>query len=386
MKKDSLIKIFLVDDDHFSMELNKQHLQSLGYTDVSTFSDGQTCLNHLMEQPAVVFVDHMMEPMDGLTLLRKIKRFDQDILIVFISGQEDLEVAVSALKYGAFDYIIKGDDQSEKLAAVMHKVVTLLAEMKMQQKKKRWFGLLPVALLAMAGMLLLTSCAPQNILKADASIKEDPAVFQLDSNYQYRIRKDDKVSISVWDHDDLSVGSIYGIYNSNEVYGKWLLVDINGNISVPQVGEVHAAGMSVVEMEDYLRKSYGKFIKTPIVEVKVLNREVSVIGEVKSPGKFLLEKERYTLIDALSRAGDFDFYANRSEVKVVRNVDGQPKSVTVNLSELKNYSTSNIYLQPGDVVYVPSRKVKVWDKRAGSVIIPATAIITTALLVVSAMN
>jgi polysaccharide biosynthesis/export protein len=383
--KRTATKIFLVDDDLFSMELNKQHLKTLGYDDVSAFTDGQSCINHLVEEPRVVFVDHRMEPMDGLTLLKKIKRFDPEILTVFISGQEELEVAIDALKYGAFDYIIKGEDLSNKIASVMHKVATLQAELELR-KKRKWLGFFPALVIAAAALLALSSCTPQNILSSDPSIKEAPEIFAFDTAYQYRIRQDDKISISVWDHDDLSVGSIYGIYNSNEVYGKWLLVDINGNISVPQIGEVTAAGKTVVEMESFLRQSFAKIIKNPVVEVKVLNREVTVIGEVKNPGKVLLEKEHYTLLDVLGKSGDFDFYADRSKVKVVRDVAGQPKSVTVDLSELKNYTSSNIFLQPGDVVYVPTRKSKVWDKRSGSIIIPATALITTAVLVASAIN
>ena len=71
---------------------------------------------------------------------------------------------------------------------------------------------------------------------------------------------------------------------------------------------------------------------------------------------------------------------------VVRMVEGQPKSVTVDLTQLSSYASSNVYLLPGDVVYVPSRKAKVWDKRSGSIVVPATAIITTAVLVATALK
>ncbi len=374
-----------MDDDQFSLEVHKQHLHNLGYTDVQVFADGQACLNELVEQPAVVFIDHMMEPMDGLTLLKKIKRFDPHILTVFVSGQEDLAVAIDALKYGAFDYLIKGADLKDRMTAVMHKIESMLAQLSVSQKKK-WFQFLPSLNFLWLLAIVLSSCASQNMFQKDPSIKEDPSVFVLDTSYQYRIRTDDKISISVWDHDDLSVGSIYGIYNSNEVYGKWLLVDAKGNISVPQIGEVHVLGKSVLELENQFREAYARYIKSPIVEVKVLNKEVTILGEVKTPGKLLLEKEHNSLVEAIGRAGDFDFYADRTHVQVIRNVNGEPKSVTVDLSLLKNYSTSNVYLQPGDVVYIPSRKSKVWDKRSGSIVVPATAIITTAVLVATTLR
>lgn len=387
MNATSSPKIFLVDDDQFSIELNRQHLKNLGYSNVSVFTDGQTCLNHLVEQPVVVFVDYNMEEMDGLTLLKKIKRFDPHIFTVFVSGQEQMEVAVDALKFGAFDYIIKGEQSETRIAAVMAKIMHIIAELK-QQHKKGWRRFLPV--LSIVTLLIVsivgTGCSSLNMLQKDPSIKEDPSVFVKNEAYQYTIRKDDKVSISVWDHDDLSVGSIYGIYNSNEVYGKWLMVDANGKIPVPQVGEVIAENKTVLELESDLRTAYSKFIKQPIVEVKVLNKEVTVLGELKTPGKYLLEKEHNTLIEMLGKAGDFDFYADRSKVMVVRMVEGQPKSVTVDLTQLSSYASSNVYLLPGDVVYVPSRKAKVWDKRSGSIVVPATAIITTAVLVATTLK
>jgi polysaccharide export outer membrane protein len=378
-------KIFLVDDDPFSLEMNRQQLANLGYTEVTTFTDGQTCLNHLVMEPQVVIVDHIMAPMNGLDLLKKIKRFDPNIYIVFVSGQDDMKVAVDALKFGAFDYIIKGQDELEMLGKVMNKIqqVNQLIKVKSVNPFRRIFGFLSLMIM---GTMLLTSCSAPNVFQKDASIKEDPSVFKADTNYQYRIRKDDKVSISVWDHDDLSVGSIYGIYNSNEVYGKWLLVGADGNITVPQLGEVNVAGKTILETEAALRKDLNRFIKNPVVEVKVLNKEVTVMGEMKSPGKFLLEKENNNLVELLGRAGDFDFYADRKNVQVIRDVNGESKSITVDLTQLENYTRSNIYLKPGDVVYVPTRKSKVWDKRSGSIIIPATAIITTMVLVATAIN
>jgi polysaccharide biosynthesis/export protein len=387
MTAHSTLKIFLVDDDSFSTELNRQLLSNLGYTDISVFTDGQTCLNHLVEQPAVVFVDHNMEPMDGLALLKKIKRFDPQIFTVFVSGQEQMEVAVDALKYGAFDYIIKGEQAETRIAAVMAKIIQVRATFA-QQQKKGWRKFMPVFQLAVLAFLALamSSCSSQNMLQKDPSIQEDSTVFVRQEAYQYTIRKDDKVSISVWDHDDLSVGSIYGIYNSNEVYGKWLMVDANGKIPVPQVGEVQAENMTVIALEESLRIAYSKFIKQPIVEVKVLNKEVTILGELKTPGKYLLEKEENTLVELLGKAGDFDFYADRAKVMVVRIVNGQPKSITVDLTQLSNYAKSNVYLLPGDVVYVPSRKAKVWDKRSGSIVVPATAIITTAVLVATTLK
>ncbi|ARK10854.1 response regulator [Fibrivirga algicola] len=141
------LTIFLVDDDPFCGRMYEQHVRNLGHTNVTLFNDGQDCLNRLTEQPDIIFLDYHMEPMDGLEVLRKIKRFSPDIFLVIVSGQEDLNVAVNALKYGAFDYIIKGDNDFEKITSVLTKIQDVMEMLKQRPpgKMQKLFSLLGVA-------------------------------------------------------------------------------------------------------------------------------------------------------------------------------------------------------------------------------------------------
>jgi DNA-binding NtrC family response regulator len=121
-----LSKIFIVDDDIFCREMYAHHIKNLGYTDIVSFDNGQDCINHLTEEPDIILLDHRMEPLDGIELLKKIKRFNPDIYIVLISGQEDMQVAINALKYGAFDYIIKGGNDVEMITAILKKIANVM--------------------------------------------------------------------------------------------------------------------------------------------------------------------------------------------------------------------------------------------------------------------
>lgn len=122
MKDPKLRKIFLVDDDPFSLTLYEQLLIGLGYTCVVTINSGTECLNQLSQAPEIIFLDHNMSDMNGLTTLQKIKRFNPDIYVVLVSGQEDMGVTVDALKYGAFDYIIKGNNESSRIQDVLKRI------------------------------------------------------------------------------------------------------------------------------------------------------------------------------------------------------------------------------------------------------------------------
>ncbi len=236
------------------------------------------------------------------------------------------------------------------------------------------------------GSVLLCSCSTQNLFRKSA-IAGDTAAFAARPDYQYVIRKDDKINLSIWDHEDMSVGSVYGIYNSNEVYGKWLIVDAAGAITLPKLGAVSVAGKTVTEAEAALREQYKKWIVNPIIDLKVLNKEVTVLGELRSPGKYTLERDNNYLLDVIARAGDFDTYANKKKVRVVRkDAAGAPRMIAVDLTRSDSYFTQNVQLQPGDIIYVPARSGKGFEKRAGATLVPIATTVTAIVLLSSLLK
>ena len=127
LKKDS--KVFIVDDDTFCRELYAQYLKNMGFYDIHLFDSGQECVNNLALRPDIVLLDHTMGEMDGLETLKKVKRFNPDIYIVVISGDETKQTPINALKFGAFDYITKGDRDEEMITRVLNKVVNVMGFM-----------------------------------------------------------------------------------------------------------------------------------------------------------------------------------------------------------------------------------------------------------------
>lgn len=227
---------------------------------------------------------------------------------------------------------------------------------------------------------ILFSCVTSNILmepeaKQTSSTKSLNACFNFDSNYEYKIRKNDKVSISVWGQDELSVGSIYGVYNSNEIYGKWLMVDNNGNIEIPKIGSKNILNLTTTQLKDTLKNLYSKWLLNPIVDVKILNKEVTILGEVKAPQTLVIDRDRITLFDAISKAGGFEYYADLKYIKIVRQNGDEVITSNINITKSEEYLSRNIYLNPGDIVIVNSKKHKDFDKRI-STIVPFTATIS----------
>ena len=234
--------------------------------------------------------------------------------------------------------------------------------------------------------LLFASCKTQNVFQQSKKERKKAGVdssFLYDPAYQYTIRKDDKVSFSIWEQDELSVGSVYGIYNSNEVYGKWLLVDANGNIEVPRIGTFYVEGYTIPQLKDTLKTIFKKWLVNPIVDAKVLNKEITVLGEVRNPSVIPVDKDRNTLLEIISKTGGFEFYANLKYVKVLRQEGENVRVATIDLTRSGDYLAKNIQLHPGDVVLVPSKGYKEFDKRI-STIIPFTSTITAAAIFLGA--
>ncbi|MGV3638516.1 MAG: polysaccharide biosynthesis/export family protein, partial [Flavobacteriales bacterium] len=116
----------------------------------------------------------------------------------------------------------------------------------------------------LVALLLLASCRVQPLLRSgDArSIDELRAG---DTLCAQPIRTDDKLTISVWNHDELSVGSVFTIYNTNESFGKWLLVDAHGEVPVPGVGIMKLGGLTCEQAQDTLRQRYAAQLRDPVV-------------------------------------------------------------------------------------------------------------------------
>ena len=140
MEQQKRERIFLVDDNQMSLQLYRHHLTNQGYSNVRCFSSGTTCLDAIMEVPDVVFLDYGMEVLNGIEVLRKIKRFNPDIYVVFISGQDDVRVAVKSMKYGALDYIVKGDGDCDRMTLAIEKVDKL--RKMVHNRRKKFLGIL----------------------------------------------------------------------------------------------------------------------------------------------------------------------------------------------------------------------------------------------------
>ncbi|HMR87276.1 MAG TPA: polysaccharide biosynthesis/export family protein [Saprospiraceae bacterium] len=234
-------------------------------------------------------------------------------------------------------------------------------------------------------IFLLDACKTQNLFhfspeKENEEIKLD-SIFRYRADYQHIIEIDNKVNISVWGQDELSIGSVYGIYNSNEVYGKWLMVDANGNIEIPKIGTMMVKGMTLPMLKDSIKSLISQWIANPIVDVKVMNKEITLLGEFRNPAVIHVDKDNNSLLELVAKAGGFEYYANLKSIKVLRQDGSKVKIANIDLTIASDEGARNIQLRPGDIIIAPSKKNKEFDKRISTIIPIATSATSAAILI-----
>ncbi len=112
---DKPFKIFVVEDNEWYNRLLVHHLSLNPDYEIESFSNGKDCINNLHKNPDVVTLDYRLPDMQGLDVLKKIKTENEEIQVILISEQNEIEVVVDLLKYGAYDYIVKSNDIRERL-------------------------------------------------------------------------------------------------------------------------------------------------------------------------------------------------------------------------------------------------------------------------------
>ena len=138
------------------------------------------------------------------------------------------------------------------------------------------------------------------------------------------------------------------------------LVDTNGNIDFPILGEIHVEGLTRMQLTELIKNKLieGDLIKDPIVTVQFLNFKISVMGEVGRPGSFTIAGDRITLLEALSMAGDLTIYGRRDRVGVIRENNGKRTILFHDLRSADIFNSPCYYLQQNDIVYVEPNKAK----------------------------
>ena len=161
------------------------------------------------------------------------------------------------------------------------------------------------------------------------------------------------------------------VTGSNTEAGGYL-VNADGTIQLPVLGNVKAAGLTKKELEDNITNLIlaKKLLVGPLVEIRFLNYEVTVLGEVTKPTVITVPSEKITLLKALGLAGDLTIYGRRENILLIREENGKTRTRHINLNSSDFFTSPYYYLQPNDVIYVEPNKAKVASSTRSTQLLP----------------
>jgi polysaccharide export outer membrane protein len=250
---------------------------------------------------------------------------------------------------------------------------------------KYFYTLIPVFL------FLLSSCVTQRDVEYLQDKSKTTLTVSEASIADYKIKPNDELYIQINSLDDATANIFSGtgvqqsLYMSTiQPYGASLIsfsVDKDGNVILPVIGKILVKDKTTAEVSNLIIESLTNILSQPVVSVKLVNRFVTVLGEVRNPGHFAVSQDKISIFDAIGLAGDVTDYGNRKKVLLVRNENGNNSRITVDLTKSGLMASQYYYIRPNDMIYIKPHK-KFWGMRQFQYNVILTTI-TTAILVYS---
>lgn len=228
----------------------------------------------------------------------------------------------------------------------------------------KYFFILKKSILLVLVSIVLFSCVSRKKMVYYQNI-ESMNNKEMTNSYEIKIQPDDLLMIIV-SCDDPEIAKPFNIGSSNQFQsgssnqqsGPTYLVDVNGVIDFPVLGKLTIGGMTRTQVMKMLNEKISLYIKKPLVTLTIKNYKVTVQGEVVSPGIYSFDSERFTLVDALIKAGDLKIQAKRKNILIIRQTDGVITYNRVDITKADFINSPFYYLRQNDMVYVqPNRLV-----------------------------
>lgn len=210
--------------------------------------------------------------------------------------------------------------------------------------------------------LLLNACATKEEIVYFYEGKEDLEGQKNLLEYEPKIEKNDvlRINVSSSSINEEIVAPFQMNTNSQQSGGgggqnlslTGYLVSPQGTINFPVIGEVKVEGLTRTEIQKNLESEIRRYVKDPIVDVRIVNFTVTVLGEVGSPGRVSITDGRVSVPEIIAMSGDITYNGRRENITIIREEDGSKKIGTIDMTETEFFSSDFYYLKQNDIVYV----------------------------------
>jgi len=228
-----------------------------------------------------------------------------------------------------------------------------------------------IIMLLFSVLLLSESCITRKDISYFQDITDSTKTQPINRSFDAIIQPGDILSIHVTSlsPEASSFFNVTGESMDQQVANTYL-VNADGNVEMPLIGQIKVAGNTSPVAKFLIRNKLEKYLADPTVSIRIRNFKVTVLGEVQSPGVYTIPNEKITLIEALGLAGDLTIFAQRSNVLIIREKDGQRQFMKIDLRSKEFFESEFYYLHSNDVVYVEPGKGRIASADAWYRILP----------------
>lgn len=217
-------------------------------------------------------------------------------------------------------------------------------------------------------IIILSSCVPQKKMLY-MQVKSDTdtlSSFKNDRKIDYRIQPGDNLYVRVVSLDEqttillnpLGSGGVTQVNSDASVYLNSYTVNESGYLDFPLTGEIFVKNMNTEEIKVALQIELQEYLKEFVIIVKLVNFNITLLGEVNRPGQYKIYQNSINLFEAVSMSGDLTDFANRNTVAIIRQTKTGSEVTYVDMTKRDILLSDYYYLKPNDIVYVTPVKGK----------------------------
>ncbi|HEY9003093.1 MAG TPA: polysaccharide biosynthesis/export family protein [Mucilaginibacter sp.] len=167
--------------------------------------------------------------------------------------------------------------------------------------------------------------------------------------------------------------------------GQTYQVEDDGDVALPVIGRIHVAGLTRAEAMKLIEDTYRKdVLKDPIIDLKIVNLKVTLLGEIRAQGNYPLIKDKTSLIEMIGEAGGLTERANEKNIKIIRGDPKNPQITEVDLSKTGTLADPRLILQNNDIIYIAENKRAVKNDQLqnfNTTVQPVLLLLNTALII-----
>ena len=235
---------------------------------------------------------------------------------------------------------------------------------------KNMSKLTKLGLAALLMAVLFASCVPQKkmlyLKEAQMAAENQSINYVNERSVNYRLQPGDNLYIRFINTvDERTASALTGDYSRTSssdasIYLQSYTLDEEGRIELPLVGKIDLLNLTVDEAKERLQTALDKYINQTTIIVKLSNFNLTVLGEVNRPGMYKVYQSQINLFEAISLAGNMTNFANKENVKIIRQTDNGSEILTVDMGVADILASPYYYLKPNDIIYVEPLKIKQW--------------------------